>query len=200
MAYHIPAPSFLSPEEGATLVRAARSSLERFLSQRQADYIRPEPWSARFAIPHGAFVTLRRGQQLRGCIGTVDHERALGEAVHYSALRSASQDPRFYPVTVDEIDTIRIEVSALAHGDSPESPFSHLHEPREVRLGIDGLMIDNGAGRSGLLLPQVPVDRKWNVQQFLDAVCQKARLPAGAWKAPNVYLYRFSAQVFSEVD
>lgn len=130
----------------------------------------------------------------------MDHERALGEAVHYSALRSASQDPRFDPVTAGELDTIRIEISALAHGDTPDSPFSRLFEPLEVRIGIDGLMIDGGPGRTGLLLPQVPVDRKWDAQQFLDALCQKAGMPPGAWKTPGVQMYRFSAQVFSEED
>lgn len=104
----------------------------------------------------------------------------------------ACQDPRFTaePVTEKEAPELSIEVSVLA-------PMRRLLDPKNVKVGRDGLMMVRGRNR-GLLLPQVPVEQGWDREAFLSYTCRKAGLPLDAWKEPDTEIYRFSAQVFGE--
>jgi uncharacterized protein (TIGR00296 family) len=88
----------------------------------------------------------------------------------------------------------------LGHGDTPEKPFKRVHDISEIVIGRDGLYIEQPPMRGGILLPQVAVEQKWGVGQFLSAVCRKAGYPDGAWRKPEYALYRFSAQHFAEGD
>jgi AmmeMemoRadiSam system protein A len=159
------------------------------------------PLSPGLLEAHGAFVTLRKHGELRGCIGYTAPSAPLAEAVRDNAINAATRDPRFPPVIEEELKAIRIEVSALQHGDSEDTPFIRLHDVSEIVLGRDGLYLEHAGRRGGgLLLPQVPLEQGWSREQFLDAICTKAGALPGAWNRPGVMLYRFSAQIFAEPE
>ena len=190
----------LTQEEGELLLRTARESLEAFVvcGERPACVGRDAP--PRLLEPRGAFVTLRSGRVgLRGCIGQVRATRSLIETVAENAVNAASRDPRFPPVRPDELPELLIEVSALGTGEEPGSPFRRVRSLDEIVLGRDGLcLVPAGRQGGGLLLPQVPAEQGWNLEQFLDGLCRKSRAPTGAWQDPGYELYRFTAQVFEE--
>jgi AmmeMemoRadiSam system protein A len=138
----------------------------------------------------GAFVTLKINGQLRGCIGYTAPIKPLYLAVRDVAIQAATGDPRFRPVSVDELPLLQYEISVL-------SPFHHVRNIDEIKIGRDGLLIKKGP-YAGLLLPQVPVEWGWDRKTFLEQTCKKAGLPPDAWKDPEADLFRFSAFVFGE--
>ncbi|MEA1913255.1 MAG: AmmeMemoRadiSam system protein B [candidate division WOR-3 bacterium] len=138
----------------------------------------------------GAFVTLKEYGQLRGCIGLIRGEEPLYSAVRDMAISAATRDPRFPQLRPSEIDDIEIEISVL-------TPLQKVKDASEIKVGRDGLMIQKGF-RSGLLLPQVPVEQGWDRETFLEQTCYKAGLPPDAWK--DAELWKFQAIVFSEQD
>ena len=143
----------------------------------------------RLCFECGAFVTLReKGGALRGCIGHVEPTKPLLQTVMDMALACSCRDPRFKPVVPKELPNLELEISVL-------TPLEEIHEPDGVCVGRHGLLIKKG-GASGLLLPQVATDYKWDRRKFLDETCRKAGLKAGAWKAVDARLFVFSAQVF----
>lgn len=135
-----------------------------------------------------AFVTLRKGGALRGCIGQILATGPLGRSVQAMAVAAATEDPRFKPVGPEELKQIDIEISVL----TPPEP---LPDPQAVRVGTDGLILEKGRHR-GVLLPQVPVEQGWTKAQYLDGICQKSGLPPGC--AKDATLRRFQAVVFGE--
>lgn len=159
----------------------------------------PKDIPDRFRKKSGVFVTLNTypDRDLRGCIGYPEPIMPLVGAVIDSAVSAAARDPRFVPVTARELGHIVVEVSLLT---PPE--LVKVKDPREylkaIIIGRDGLIADNGFGR-GLLLPQVPVEQGWDVHEFLDHTCMKARLPADAWTEKGTRLYRFTAEIFDEI-
>jgi AmmeMemoRadiSam system protein A len=188
----------LSADEERLLLRIARETLQTWLGDETRPDLERFPLTDALRAPHGAFVTLRNGPHLRGCIGHISHAQPLAAAVRDNAVNAATRDPRFEPVTAAELPAITIEVSALTPGDSPETPFRRVGDLSEIVIGRDGLYIERAGGRGGLLLPQVATEQGWDVPAFLSAVCRKAGYPDRAWEQPDVTLYRFSAQVFSE--
>ena len=137
----------------------------------------------------GAFVTLReKGGALRGCIGHIEPTKPLLRTVIDMAAACSRRDPRFKPVIAEELPNLDLEISVI-------TPLEEIHEPDGVCVGRHGLLIKKG-GASGLLLPQVATDHKWDRHRFLDETCRKAGLKAGAWKAADARLFVFSAQVF----
>ncbi len=142
--------------------------------------------------PRGAFVTLKKTGQLRGCIGYIEPHAPLIEAVADNAESAALRDPRFAPVTPEELPDISIEVSAL-------TPLEPVADVEEIEVGRHGLVISQGPGR-GLLLPQVPVEWGWDREEFLEHTCLKAGLPPEAWRQDNTELLCFEAEVFSEEE
>lgn len=137
----------------------------------------------------GVFVTLRQDGELRGCTGDVSGKRKLGAAVQHSAITAAFSDPRFPPLTPRELLGISVEISVL-------SPWRRILDPREIEVGVHGLVLRSGR-HTGLLLPQVATDRDWNREEFLEAVCRKAGARANAWQR-GALLYTFTAQVFGD--
>jgi AmmeMemoRadiSam system protein A len=135
-----------------------------------------------------AFVTLRRGDELRGCIGHVEADRQLADVVARSAVAAATEDPRFTPVTAGELDQISIEISILG-------PMQAVSDPSTIDIGRHGLVVHSGTKR-GLLLPQVPTEMGWDRRTFLEQLCVKAGLPKGAWRTAE--LFAFEAEVFSD--
>lgn len=182
----------LNPEEQAYLLRLARESIRRALVEgtklaveRAAGF---EPVSARVQERSGAFVTLEKRGRLRGCIGYIQGRKALHEAVIDCALSAAFQDPRFPPLSAEELDELEIEISVL-------SPLFEIR-PEEVEVGKHGLMISRGAQR-GLLLPQVATEWNWTREQFLEETCGKAGLERDAWRT-GARIEAFTAFVFGE--
>lgn len=139
----------------------------------------------------GAFVTIRRRSELRGCLGTLQCRRGLAAEVVRCAADAASQDSRFPPVASDELPELSIEVSVLG----PLEEFDP-HSPDAFTIGRHGLVAEQGH-RRGLLLPQVATEWDWTPEQFLRQTCVKAGLPPDAWQQ-GTRMYRFSAEVFGE--
>jgi AmmeMemoRadiSam system protein A len=174
-----------SDEERELLLRLAHRAIAAELHQEELDTTPP---STHLAEPRGAFTTLHRSGQLRGCIGYVIALHPLYRTIADTAAGAAFRDPRFVPVTVSELAELVIEISVL----SPLLPI----KPEEVEVGRHGLMVTLGQAR-GLLLPQVPLEWGWDREKFLSETCRKAGLPADAWMH-GACLEAFTAEVFGE--
>ncbi|HZD54994.1 MAG TPA: AmmeMemoRadiSam system protein A [Candidatus Aquicultoraceae bacterium] len=176
----------LTAEEREELIGIARrAAASGVRGERMPE--RP-PRQGKLTLPGAAFVTIRRGRDLRGCIGYTESSAPLYRSVQDCAVAAATRDPRFPRVTPEELGDVRIEISVL----TPLVPV----RPEEVTVGVHGLMIRKG-DRQGLLLPRVAVDEGWDRLRFLAGVCEKARLPTDAWKE-GADLYSFTAEVFGE--
>jgi AmmeMemoRadiSam system protein A len=139
----------------------------------------------------GCFVTLKNQGRLRGCIGQFTSDRPLIELVVEMAKASATGDPRFFadPIAAKELEQLDVEISVL-------SPLKKTDDPLSLRLGIDGIYVKR-SGASGCFLPQVATETGWSKEEFLSYCCaHKAGLPADAWRAPEVEVYLFTADVF----
>ena len=139
----------------------------------------------------GAFVTIKRGGRLRGCIGTLQCRASLAEEIERVAVSAAREDPRFSPLHASELHDVEIEVSVLG----PLEPIDP-HDPAAVEIGRHGLVVEHHY-RRGLLLPQVATEWGWNREEFLSQTCVKAGLPPDAWRRGAV-VYRFDAIVFGD--
>jgi AmmeMemoRadiSam system protein A len=139
----------------------------------------------------GAFVTLKRRGELRGCIGYIEAHKPLWETVADCTVAAASDDPRFPSVAPAELAEIHIEVSVL-------SPLRDVADTAEIEVGRDGLLVSTGF-RRGLLLPQVATEYGWTREQFLAHTCRKAGLPDDAWRK-GARIQAFFADVFGEAE
>ena len=191
----------LTDEEGVFLVKLARRAIEEYLKTYET-ISPPEDTPEKLWQKCGVFVTLNTIQygskELRGCIGYPYPTNPLVEAAIDSAISSAVNDPRFPPVTLDEMDHIVVEVSVLT---PPE--LIKVSDPREypqhVRIGMDGLIVER-SWRRGLLLPQVPIEWGWCPEEFLCQCCIKAGLPPDTWLIGGTKIYRFQAIIFEETS
>lgn len=141
----------------------------------------------------GVFVTLRDAGQLRGCIGNFTESILLEEALRRAAPGAATGDPRFPPVSMNELAQLTVEISLLHSrrllgGSATERRLA-------IEIGRHGLDLV-WRGHKGLLLPQVPREWNWDIDQFLDAICRKAQVPSGTWGDPGAELYVFEATYF----
>jgi len=136
----------------------------------------------------GAFVTIQKKGQLRGCIGYIEGRGPLHKTIEEMAEAAAFRDPRFAPVKEKELPELEIEISVL-------TPLKKITDVNEIEVGKHGIYIKSG-WYSGLLLPQVATDYGWDRQTFLENTCQKAGLPTNAWKEKNIEIYIFSADIF----
>jgi uncharacterized protein (TIGR00296 family) len=185
----------LTLEEGEFLVKLARRTIETYLRSGRKP---PVPKvGERLREKRGVFVTLTKNGELRGCIGYPLPNFPLVEAVMDSAISSAVDDPRFPPVALDELQDITIEVSILTQPEliRVRNPKDYL---KHVEIGKHGLIVEY-AGHTGLLLPQVPIEWDWSVEEFLSQTCMKAGLMPDCWLQEGVRISRFSAQIFTEV-
>jgi len=177
-----------SEDRRALLDLARRTIVEAVCHGRAPED--PSPTGA-LAEPSGAFVTLRWRGRLCGCIGQVGLYESLADTVVRCAIGAALEDPRFGPVSADEVPELGIEISVL----SPLEPI----QPEAVEVGRHGLMVSQGELR-GVLLPQVAAEYGWTRERFLEEVCAKAGLKPGTWKDSGTRLLAFTAEVFSEAD
>jgi len=178
----------LKESEKQELLRIARSTIEHKLKGRPMPLL--ESASSVLREKRGAFVTLHKRGDLRGCIGYVVAYKPLRETVREMAEAAAFQDTRFSPVTADELEELDIEISVL-------SPLRKVADAEEIEVGKHGILIKKGYYQ-GLLLPQVAVEYGWDRTMFLRQTCRKAGLPPDAWKDPDAEIRIFSAEVFGE--
>ena len=180
----------LTLEEKRQLMEIAIASVQSAVKGGKAPGFIPV--SSTLKQNRGAFVTLKIDGRLRGCIGYIIPVMPLYMTVAEVAESAALKDPRFPPVSVDELPLLEYEISAL-------SPIEVIEDPNEIVVGRDGIIIKMGRNQ-GLLLPQVATEYGWNREQFLQHTCRKAGLPPEAWKEPGVEISVFSAEVFGEED
>ncbi len=139
----------------------------------------------------GAFVTINKNKQLRGCIGRFTPvDKALYLIVQDMAVAASSQDPRFPPISPSETDDLEFEISVL-------SPMKRIKDVNEIEVGKHGIYIIKGFYR-GVLLPQVATEYGWDRMTFLKQTCRKAGLPSEAWREPDTEIYTFTAQIIHE--
>jgi len=181
---------FLTKDEKGILLFVARQSIvsifEDVQSVPEINYVRYPS----LAMHAGCFVTLTKNRQLRGCIGYITSATKLGETVWEVAKLSAIEDPRFPPISSDEVPRLLIEISVL----TPPVPLASYNE---IKIGQHGLILDE-IDAHGLLLPQVAVEHRFTVDDFLTALCQKAGADPFLWRNRALNIKTFNAEVFHE--
>lgn len=189
-------------EDGKFLITLARKSILNYLTFQKL-LTQPEGTPEKFLEESGVFVTLNKpddkgNKKLRGCIGFPTPVYPLVQATIEAAKSSAVSDPRFPPVEIDEMKEIVIEVTILTPPKLMQVKDSKEYL-KKIKIGRDGLIVKSG-GASGLLLPQVPVDWNWTVEEFLEHTCGKAWLPENCWKDMNTEIYSFSGIIYKELE
>jgi hypothetical protein len=179
----------LSRQEKEQLLQIARRSVETAVKEGKRYECSAAGLDA-LMQERGAFVTLTKKGQLRGCIGNVSAMQPLCHTVRDVAVLAAVKDRRFSRVTPQELGELEYEVSVL-------SPLRRVMDIRQIRVGRHGLMVKKG-DYEGLLLPQVAIEQHWDRNTFLEETCRKAGLPPGAWRDEETDIFVFSALVFGE--
>jgi len=182
-------------EQGKRLIKLARGSISCYFSGEE---VKIDDVKKEFSEVLGVFVTLNKGGELRGCIGFPEGIFPLYEGVVKAARNAAFSDPRFVPVEKEELKDISIEVSVLTKPDRVNVEKAEDYV-KEIKVGRDGLIV-KGLYGSGLLLPQVATEYRWDSKMFLEQTCVKAGLDRDYYKdLRNCVVFRFQSQVFSEV-
>jgi len=182
-------PFSLSAEEKSELLALARKSVEYVVGKGEL-YVPAASASATLNQERGAFVTLTKSGQLRGCIGYTSAMKPLYMTVRDTATHAALHDPRFQPVAASELPKLEYEISVL-------SPLRRVIDTQQIKVGQHGLLMKNG-DYEGLLLPQVPVEQGWDRQTFLEETCRKAGMGSNCWKDEDTDIFQFTAVVFNE--
>jgi len=185
----------LSDSDGVFLVKAARRAVTEFLSNGDRMKLESD-LEEKFSFNSGVFVTLNNPDGLRGCIGFPMPEKKLVHAIIEGAIAAATEDPRFPSVKTNELNDIVFEVTVLTPPVVVDvsDPMEYLEK---IKVGRDGLIIRHSFS-SGLLLPQVPVEYGWNVEEFLQHTCEKAGLARDTWKNESVKIEKFEGIIFKE--
>ncbi len=179
-------------EERRFLLRAAHAVIGSALGEKSVPDADPDPTASSFRLSEkrGVFTTIYWKGNLRGCVGHILPSAPLLQTVMETAQAAAFHDPRFLPLTREELPNITISLSIL----SALEPI----QPEQIEIGRHGLLISLGTNR-GLLLPQVPVEHGWDRLTFLEQTCRKAGLPGDAWRK-GATLHAFTAEVFGDED
>ena len=185
----------LSDSDGVVLVKTARKAVTEFLSNGNRMKLESD-LEEKFSFNSGVFVTLNNPDGLRGCIGFPMPEKKLSHAIIEGAIAAATEDPRFPSVKTNELNDIVFEVTVLTPPVEIDvsDPMEYLEK---IKVGRDGLIIKHSFS-SGLLLPQVPVEYGWNVEEFLQHTCEKAGLSRDTWKNESVKIEKFEGIIFKE--
>ena len=186
----------ISDYEGELLVKMARNAVTVYLENNTK--VVDKEFNSRFNFHAGIFVTLSKQNSLRGCIGYPLPIKKLSDGIIYSAIAAATEDPRFQPVNMNELDNIIFEITVL----SPPAKIN-VEKYEEylsmIKVGRDGLIIENNQN-SGLLLPQVPKEYNWNVEEFLEHTCEKAGIAKNSWKDRDTNVSKFEGTIFKEAS
>ncbi|MDG6928124.1 MAG: TIGR00296 family protein [Nitrososphaerota archaeon] len=184
-------------DDGKYLIGISRQAIKHYGLTKK--YIKIPDAPAKYLVRSGAFVTVKdKREQLLGCIGRPYPSGTLLENIIQSAVDAAYYDPRFAPLDSGAADSVLLEVSILSPPEEInfKSPDEILNK---IKVGRDGIIIEWALG-SGLLLPQVPVEEKWDVEEYISYGCLKAGADRNLWKRGNLQVYRFTATVFSELE
>ncbi|HEX7575791.1 MAG TPA: TIGR00296 family protein [Candidatus Methanoperedens sp.] len=187
----------LTKTEGEMAVRLARTAIKECLENGRQ--IQPINLPDVFKEKRGVFVTLNKKKErkeLRGCIGRPYPVLPLGEAIILSAINAAREDPRFYPVELNEVGDLYIEVTILTVPKRIKAKSRDI--PEKIVIGRDGLIVSMKKS-SGLLLPQVAVEHGFDSTEFLCQTCIKAGLMPDAW-IEGAEVYSFEGQIFEEIE
>jgi AmmeMemoRadiSam system protein B/AmmeMemoRadiSam system protein A len=171
------------------LLEFARKSITTFLNSETAPL--PRDFDPALQRKQGAFVTLRKKGELRGCIGHMGEDKPLFDVVGSMALQAAFNDPRFNPVAKDELPEIDIEISVL-------TPYKQINSVEEIVTGRDGVLLKK-EGKQAVFLPQVAAERRWDRYQLLNHLCIKAGLKPDSW-GKDARLFTFQAIIFEESE
>jgi len=187
--------SNLSNDDGHILVKTARKAVTEYLKNCKKPKLEKE-FTDNFSFKSGVFVTLNTTLGLRGCIGYPLPDKSLFNALENAAISAATKDPRFPAVKSKELDSITFEVTILTPPEKivVSKPEEYLSK---IKVGRDGLIVKHGF-YSGLLLPQVPIEYRWNEKEFLEYTCEKAGLPKNYWKNSETDIQEFEGIVFKE--
>jgi AmmeMemoRadiSam system protein A len=179
----------IAAQDRGRLIQLARRAVEATITRSPLP--QPQPLAGVLAEKRGCFVTLTNAGRLRGCIGTFQPQRPLGETVVQMG-QAAARDGRFVydPIVPSELAELEVEVSVL-------SPLAPTDDPLSLQIGTHGIYIVRG-GWAGCFLPEVAAEQGWDAQQFLSHCCSgKAGLPADAWKQPGTQVYLFTSEKFA---
>jgi len=187
----------LSDNDGEILVKTARSAVIEYLKTRKKILLQ-EDFKSRFSYDSGVFVTLNKANELRGCVGFPTPEKKLYQSLVDAAIASATEDPRFSHVKYEELNEVSFEVTILTPPIEVKVENT-LDYPSKIKVGRDGLIVKWEFG-SGLLLPQVPIEWRWNEEEFLNHTCEKAGAPHDCWKRKETRIFRFEGIVFKETS
>ncbi|MFC2115701.1 AmmeMemoRadiSam system protein A [Bacteroidota bacterium] len=181
----------LSEENKKTLLEIARKTIETFIETGKTLPLNNADYSPSLQAHNGAFVSLHKKGQLRGCIGRFMPEKPLYEVVRNMSIAASTRDHRFKPVKAGELDEIELEISVL-------TPPQRIYDPSEIQLGKHGIYIKKNSN-SGTLLPQVVIETGWNLEEFLGHCSRdKAHIGWDGWR--DAELYTYEALVFKEKD
>lgn len=180
----------LTAKEKDTLLEIAKDAIDAKINNKKIPELKADSETLRSKC--GAFVTLKKHGHLRGCIGYIKAYKPLEETVQEMAIAAAFHDPRFPSLRPEEVKDLTFEISVL-------SPLKRIKDINEIEVGKHGLYIVRGHN-SGLLLPQVAVEYKWDRETFLQETCHKAGLPAQAWKDKETEIFIYSADYFGDTD
>jgi AmmeMemoRadiSam system protein A len=179
--------NIVTPEEQKILLQIARESIAAAVNRENT--VAKQAGSGNLLMKRGCFVTITIHGRLRGCIGVFTSDKPLYSTVREMAVAAATQDPRFYPLDMKELDDIDLEISVL-------SPLKRINSFEDILVGTHGLYIEKNLFR-GVLLPQVASEHGWDRTTFLEQTCLKAGLERDAWKN-EAEIYIFGAQVFGD--
>ena len=181
----------LEQREKQELVDIARQSVEEAVRKKTLYQLSTSLFDA-LTQDRGAFVTLKKEGQLRGCIGSMAPAKPLGVTVRDVAVQAALLDRRFKPVAVQELSSLEYEISVL-------SPLRRVLDVKQIKVGRDGLLIKKGK-YEGVLLPQIATEYGWNRRTLLEETCLKAGLPKHAWRDEDTDIFAFTVVVFGDLD
>ena len=185
------APVGLDRDEQQRLLELARSTLRAHFQGRPLKAEERFACQEKLRQPLGVFVTLRKNNVLRGCIGSIVGAGPLYRGVMTNAVHAAVDDPRFPPLGQKEVEDVRIEISVM-------TPLRRVDDYRSIRLGRDGLVIRDGRAQA-VFLPQVATETGWTLDEFLGQLCLKAGMERNAFRSSrSMQFFVFQAQVFSE--
>ena len=184
----------ISDLDGKELVIMARTVVTELLKNNLK--ISDSKFDSKFDFKSGVFVTLNKKNSLRGCIGYPIPVKRLSNGLMDAAIAAATEDPRFPPVSPNELDDITFEITVL----TPPIEIK-VNNPQEylsiIKVGRDGMIVENSF-TTGLLLPQVAKEYDWNVEEFLSHTCEKAGLDKNAWKVSSTKISKFEGIIFKE--
>lgn len=184
-----PQPVILSPQQQKELLTLARRTIAQYLESETFPAFQTD--DPALLQPLGAYVTYEKNGALRGCLGRLEGDRPAYLNVQYAAVAAALADPRFPPVTADELPDLTIEITLL-------EPLHQVESPDQIRVGRDGVLLRVGQKQGALYLPQVAPEQGWDLAATLLNLCRKAGLADDCWRRSDARLYTFGGQWFGE--